>query len=100
MAVTRTDAMPKAAGRYRWFGLVAIMLATFGIGLILTVVVVGLPTLSVKLGATQSDLEWIVGAFQITIAALMIPAGFLGDRYGRKRFLIGGTPWPRWPRRR
>jgi MFS family permease len=32
-----------------------------------------------------------VGAFQITIAAVMIPAGFLGDGYGRKRFLVGAV---------
>src|SRR5215470_3466031 len=91
MGITGTYAPRAAGGLNRRLGLVAIMLATVGFGLVLTTVVVGLPTISVKLGATQSDLEWIGGAFQITIAALMIPAGFLGDRYGHQRFLIGGV---------
>jgi hypothetical protein len=54
MAITRAAAMPTAAGLHRWFGLIAIMLATVGFGLVLTVVVIGLPTISVKLGATRA----------------------------------------------
>jgi MFS transporter, DHA2 family, multidrug resistance protein len=85
------DAPPTASGLKRWLGLSAIILASVGIGLVLFVLVVALPTLAVKLGATTGDLQWIVGAFQLTLAALMLPAGFLGDRYGRKRFLLGGA---------
>jgi EmrB/QacA subfamily drug resistance transporter len=78
-------------GTARWFGLGAIALASVGIGLVLFVLVIALPTLAVKLGASTGDLEWIIGAFQLTLAALMLPAGFLGDRYGRKKFLLAGT---------
>jgi EmrB/QacA subfamily drug resistance transporter len=91
MESTPNVGSPAARGSQRWFGLGAISLASIGIGLVLFVLVIALPTLAVKLNATTSDLQWIVGAFQLTLAALMLPAGFLGDRYGRKRFLLGGT---------
>jgi MFS transporter, DHA2 family, multidrug resistance protein len=91
MVVTVNNAPPEARSVRRWFGLGAISLASIGIGLVLFVLVIALPTLAVKLNATTGDLQWIIGAFQLTLAALMIPAGFLGDRYGRKRFLLGGT---------
>lgn len=90
MDIKVNDAATRSGVR-RWFGLSAIALASLGIGLILFVLVIALPTLAVKLNATTSDLQWIIGAFQLSLAALMLPAGFLGDRYGRKRFLLGGT---------
>jgi EmrB/QacA subfamily drug resistance transporter len=81
----------RTGGAARWLGLTAIALVSIGIGLVLLVLVIALPTLAVKLDATTSDEQWLIGAFQLTLASLMVPAGFLGDRYGRKRFLLGGT---------
>ena len=45
---------------------------------------VALPTIVRELGATQTQLQWIVDAYAITFAAILLPAGALGDRYGRK----------------
>jgi DHA2 family multidrug resistance protein-like MFS transporter len=45
---------------------------------------VALPTIVRELGATQTQLQWIVDAYAITFAATLLPAGALGDRYGRK----------------
>ncbi len=50
-----------------------------------------LPHLSEDLGASQSSQQWIVDAYAITLAALLLPAGALGDRYGRRGALIAGT---------
>ena len=45
---------------------------------------VALPTLVRELGATQTELQWIVDAYALVFAGLLLPAGALGDRYGRK----------------
>jgi EmrB/QacA subfamily drug resistance transporter len=50
-----------------------------------------LPHLAADLGASQSDQQWIVDAYALTLAALLLPAGALGDRYGRRGALIVGT---------
>src|ERR1700687_2655053 len=55
-----------------------------------SIVVVALPTIQIDLHARLSDLQWVVDAYTLPIAALMLTAGTLGDRFGRKRiFLIG-----------
>src|SRR5712692_8702590 len=55
-----------------------------------TVVNVALPTISSKLGAGVSGLQWIVDGYVLALASLLLTGGILGDRYGRKRmFLIG-----------
>jgi MFS family permease len=51
---------------------------------------VALPDLARSTGATQTQLEWIVDAYSLVFAALLLPAGAIGDRYGRRRALIGG----------
>ena len=55
-----------------------------------TVLNTALPTLARVLHAGTSSLQWIVDAYTLCFAALLIPAGALGDRYGRRRSLIGG----------
>jgi EmrB/QacA subfamily drug resistance transporter len=50
-----------------------------------------LPSLSADLGASQSSQQWIVDAYALTLAALLLPAGALGDRYGRRGALIAGV---------
>ena len=55
-----------------------------------TVVNVALPTLSRKLGAGVSGLQWIVDGYVLAFASLLLTGGILGDRYGRKRmFMLG-----------
>src|SRR5262249_60429694 len=47
-----------------------------------------LPTLAADLHASPSDLQWFVDAYTLVIAAVLLPAGLMGDRYGRKRVLL------------
>jgi len=51
---------------------------------------VALPAISVALGASGTDLQWIVDSYSLTFAALLLPAGALGDRFGRKGALQFG----------
>src|SRR5919198_305512 len=51
---------------------------------------VALPDLARGTGATQSQLQWIVDAYALVFAGLLLPAGALGDRFGRKEVLLTG----------
>jgi MFS family permease len=51
---------------------------------------VALPDLARSTGATQTQLEWIIDVYSLVFAALLLPAGALGDRYGRRRALLAG----------
>src|SRR5262245_31067607 len=51
---------------------------------------VALPDLARDTGATQSQLQWIVDAYALVFAGRLLPAGALGDRYGRKGILLIG----------
>ena len=51
---------------------------------------VALPDLARGTGATQTELQWIVDAYALVFACLLLPAGALGDRYGRKGILLTG----------
>ncbi len=79
------------AGRVsrRWLAMGALTLALITIGLDATVLNLALPTLSKSLGASESQLQWFVTAYTLALAAAMVPAGLLGDRYGRKTVLVG-----------
>src|ERR1700744_6043277 len=55
-----------------------------------TILNTALPTLARVLRAGTSSLQWITDAYTLCFAALLIPAGALGDRYGRRRSLRGG----------
>ena len=51
---------------------------------------VALPELARATGATQSELQWIVDAYALVFAGLLLPAGALGDRFGRRGILLLG----------
>ncbi|BCB84564.1 DHA2 family efflux MFS transporter permease subunit [Phytohabitans suffuscus] len=53
-----------------------------------TVLSVALPTLAESLGASDTYLEWFAAGYLLTLAAAVLPAGLLGDRFGRKRLLL------------
>jgi EmrB/QacA subfamily drug resistance transporter len=74
--------------RGRWLALGAIVLSTLVLALDSTIVVTALPTLSVTLGATTDQLQWISAGYILALAGLMIPAGVLADRLGRRRMLL------------
>ncbi len=73
----------------RWLALGALALAMLTIGLDMTVLTVALPTLAVDLNANTGALQWFSTAYTLALAAVMLPAGALGDRYGRKKLLLG-----------
>ena len=73
----------------RWWALVAITLAVLAASLDVTVLSVALPTLAGALKASESDLQWFSSGYALVLAAAMLPAGLLGDRYGRKTVLSG-----------
>ena len=70
--------------------LVSLLLAAFVINLDITIVNVALPTLVRELHATNSQLQWVVDAYNLVFAALLLAAGSLSDRLGRKGFLLAG----------
>jgi EmrB/QacA subfamily drug resistance transporter len=70
--------------------LVALLLAAFVINLDTTLVNVALPTLVRELGATTSQLQWVVDAYNLVFAALLLTSGALSDRVGRKGMLLAG----------
>ncbi|MEU4418594.1 MFS transporter, partial [Nocardia salmonicida] len=72
----------------RWLALGALAVAMLTIGLDVTVLTVAIPTLAVDLDANTAALQWFSSAYTLALAALMLPAGALGDRYGRKKVLL------------
>src|SRR4029450_48275 len=68
--------------------LASLLLAAFAINLDTTIVNVALPTLVRELDASTTELEWIVDAYNLVFAALVLASGNLSDRLGRK----GGVP--------
>ncbi|MEW2357352.1 DHA2 family efflux MFS transporter permease subunit [Spirillospora sp. NPDC029432] len=84
-----TTIAPPAPAR-RWWGLGALSLSLLALGFDLTILNVALATLSEELDAGTSALQWIVDSYVLVFAALLLPAGLLGDRFGRKRLLLAG----------
>jgi len=76
-------------GSRRWLALGALAIAMLTIGLDVTVLTVALPTLAHDLGASSSQLQWFTTAYTLVLAGAMLPAGALGDRYGRRKLLLG-----------
>src|ERR1051326_1334164 len=72
----------------RWLGLAALSLCGLVLGLDITVLVTALPTLSARLSATTDELQWMSAAYTLSLAGFMLPAGVLGDRFGRRRLLL------------
>lgn len=76
--------------QHRRLTLLAMCVATFMISLDLTIVNVALPVIQRELHMTAGDLEWVISAYSLSLAALVPVGGALGDRYGRKRVLLIG----------
>jgi len=73
----------------RWWALGALALSVLVVGLDLTVLNLALPTLAGALHASTGDLQWFIDAYSLVLAAALLPAGLLGDRFGRKKLLTG-----------
>jgi len=74
----------------RWLVLAVMSLGTLIVFLDLTVVNTALPSISVDLGATTSELQWVVDSYVLVLAGLLIFAGSIGDRFGRRRWMAVG----------
>src|SRR5258708_1838572 len=74
----------------RWWALIAIVLSLLTLGFDTTILNVALPTLATELNAGNDQLQWLVDAYVLVFAGLLLPMGALGDRYGRKRLLMLG----------
>src|SRR5881398_619925 len=70
--------------------LVSLLVAAFAINLDTTIVNVALPSLVRELRASNSQLQWVVDAYSLVFAALLLASGSLSDRLGRKGFLLAG----------
>ena len=74
----------------KWWTLIAVSLGVFMLLLDLTIVNVALPTIQRGFHASLSDLQWVIDAYALSLAALMLTAGSLADRFGRRVvFAIG-----------
>ncbi len=74
----------------KWWTLITVSVATFMLLLDITVVNVALPSIRKDLGASFTDLQWVVDAYALTLAALVLTAGSLADRLGRRRLFAAG----------
>jgi EmrB/QacA subfamily drug resistance transporter len=74
----------------KWWTLLAACVATFMLLLDITVVNVALPRIERDLGATFTDVQWVVDAYTLTLAAFVLTSGSLGDRLGRRRVFAFG----------
>lgn len=79
--------------RYRWLGLIFVSLSVLIISMDNTILNAALPSIARQLGATTNDLQWVVDSYVLVFAALLLTAGAIGDRYGRKRVLQIGLIW-------
>jgi EmrB/QacA subfamily drug resistance transporter len=76
--------------RHRWLILAVLCVSLLVVSLDNTILNVALPTIVRAMNATSSDLQWIVDAYAIVFAGLLLVAGSLGDRLGRKSVFLAG----------
>jgi EmrB/QacA subfamily drug resistance transporter len=74
----------------KWWTLGAVCIATFMLLLDITVVNTALPAIQRDLGGSFNDLQWVVDAYALSLAALVLTAGSLADRLGRRRVFATG----------
>ncbi len=74
----------------KWWTLVAVCVATFMLLLDITVVNVALPYIERDLGSSFEDLQWVIDAYSLTLAAFLLTAGTIADRMGRRAIFMWG----------
>jgi EmrB/QacA subfamily drug resistance transporter len=74
----------------KWWMLAVTCLSVIVVSLDLTVLNIALPSISAALHASTADLQWIVDAYSLAFAGVMLSAGVIGDRVGRRRVLLAG----------
>jgi EmrB/QacA subfamily drug resistance transporter len=74
----------------KWWTLIAVSVAIFMLLLDITVVNVALPAIQRSLHSSFQDLQWVVNAYALTLAALLLTAGAVADLVGRRRVFVAG----------
>jgi EmrB/QacA subfamily drug resistance transporter len=74
----------------KWWTLLAVLAGTFMLLLDVTIVMVAQPDIQRALHASFSDVQWVIDAYALTLASLLLTSGVLADRYGRRRLFIIG----------
>ena len=69
----------------KWWTLIAVSVATFMLLLDITVVNMALPSIQKTSARASRDLQWVIDAYTLTLAAVVLTAGSLADRFGRRR---------------
>ncbi|KAA2262483.1 MFS transporter [Solihabitans fulvus] len=87
-----TEVVPWGGPRARWV-LAATILGSGMAMLDGTIVNVALPRIGAELGASVTGLQWILDGYLLSLASLILIAGSLGDRYGRRRVFLFGVMW-------
>jgi MFS family permease len=82
--------MPTNLYARRWHALIVLALSLLVVTVGNTILNVGLPTIQEELDASASELQWIVDGYLLLFAGLLLAAGSLGDRFGRRRALLAG----------
>ncbi len=75
----------------KWWTLTAVVAGVFMLLLDVTIVNVALPQIQRAFGASLPDLQWVIDAYALTLAALMLTAGSLADRFGRRIMFAAGS---------
>ena len=75
----------------KWWTLVAVCVGVFMLLLDLTIVNVALPGIAETFGASLSGLQWVIDAYALALASLLLTAGILADRNGRRRLFVIGV---------
>jgi EmrB/QacA subfamily drug resistance transporter len=76
--------------RRRWWILLVLIVSLFTVNLDNTIINVALPTLARVFSADMSELQWIIDGYVLLFAGLLLAAGALGDRFGRRRVMLAG----------
>ncbi len=84
------EPLNQKAHQQRWIALLFLCLSLLVLSINNNVVNVALPSIARDLHASSSELEWVVDAYVLIFAALLLTMGSVGDRYGRKPFLLIG----------
>ncbi len=74
----------------KWWTLLAVCAGMFMLLLDVTIVVVAQPAIQEGLDASFTDVQWVLDAYALTLASLLLTSGVLADRYGRKRLFLTG----------
>jgi EmrB/QacA subfamily drug resistance transporter len=75
----------------KWWTLTAVVAGMFMLLMDVTIVNVALPQIQKAFGASLPDLQWVIDAYALTLAALLLTAGALADRFGRRITFAAGT---------